>query len=114
MMARRAAVRGLPLAALLAALLQAGPSGATTPVPDCDSEIAAALQSLAVDQGRVRSIYVSPRLKSGIGATRVVSLDVWVRLTDCKGALVLDLSRHCTLRQAYTRGECRVPGVSAY
>ena len=102
-------------AALLLTLvcLGAAPAGATGPYPTCDDEIAAQLASLGVEQSSIRSIYVSQRRDTRRSGSRIVGVDVWVRLNGCTGALVLDMTRHCTLRQAYTRGDCQVPGVSA-
>ena len=80
----------------------------------CDAEVAEALWDAKVDSARVRSTYISPRLDIGRSKTIVVGLQVWVRLADCKGALVLDYSRACRLEQIYTRGDCAVEGVERF
>ena len=108
-------------AALLCLLLLSAsplwPAAAQAQVPDydtCDAEVAAALWAAKVDTARVRSTYISPRLDFGRSSTRVVGLQVWVRLADCKGALVLDFSRACKLERIYTRGDCVVEGVERF
>jgi hypothetical protein len=40
--------------------------------------------------------------------------DAWIRLTDCRGALVLSVSRTCRFKGAYTTGDCRRPGLPRY
>ena len=44
----------------------------------------------------------------------IFGVDAWVRLNSCSGYLVLNLSRNCFLRQAYTRGDCAFQGLSNY
>ena len=103
-------------AAVIAALLL-GPSDARAQVPDydtCDAEVAEVLWDAKLDTARVRSTYISPRLDIGRSKTFVVGIQVWVRLADCKGAMVLDFTPACRLEQAYTRGECKVEGVKKF
>ena len=92
----------------------AGPARALAIYDTCDETVEAVLAELGLGEDVVRSIYVSPRIISGRRGDRVSSIDVWVRLKGCAGALVLDLTRHCSVKQIYTRGDCQVPGVSAY
>ena len=107
-------------ASLLTALISASllwSDTAQAQVPDydsCDTEVADTLWSAEVDTARVRSIYTSPRLDIGRSKTQVIGLQVWVRLADCKGAIVLDFLPSCKLQQVYTRGDCQVPGFSTY
>ena len=108
-----AAIAAFALAAGLW-LTSAGPALAYTLYESCDEAIAEPLTGLGLGDDVVRSIYVSPRVLSGRRGDRVTGIDVWVRLKGCAGALVLDLTRHCSITQVYTRGDCRVPGVKAY
>lgn len=108
-------------AILLSALLLGGPlfwpAGARAQVPaydTCDAEVAEALWDVKIETSRVRSIYISPRLDIGRSRTYVAGLQVWVRLADCKGALVLDLTPDCRVQQIYSRGECQVEGVARF
>ena len=113
-MVLRAAL-SLTLLLLCAGLLW--PAAAWSQVPDydsCDTEVADVLWSAEIDTSRVRSIYTSPRLDIGRNQTQVVGLQVWVRLADCKGALVLDFLPSCKLQQIYTRGGCEVRGISSF
>jgi hypothetical protein len=46
----------------------------------------------------------------------VLGVRAWIRLHTCDdaGYLVIDMTRSCFVRQSYTRGDCRLPGVTAY
>ena len=45
----------------------------------------------------------------------VLGVRAWIRLAACDGGyLVIDMTRSCFVRQSYTRGDCRMDGVTAY
>ena len=104
-------------ALLLCGLLMlgfAGPARAFGDHDTCDGTVESVLTRLGLGDDVVQSIYVSPRRRSSRRGDRITGLDVWVRLKGCAGALVLDLTRHCSVKQIYTRGDCSVPGVASY
>ena len=45
----------------------------------------------------------------------MLGVRAWIRLEACdSGYLVIDMTRSCFVRQSYTRGDCRLRGVTAY
>lgn len=100
---------------LLSLLLWPTAAAAAVPAYDtCDAAVETALSEAGVEPSRVRSVYTSPKLDHGRTGTRVLGLEVWVRLADCSGAVVLELTPACALEQVYSRGECQVPGIELY
>ncbi|MSO70909.1 MAG: hypothetical protein EXQ88_02670 [Alphaproteobacteria bacterium] len=41
-------------------------------------------------------------------------MEAWVIYTGIAGALIIDMRRDCGVRQVYTRGELRLPGLKAF
>ena len=75
--------------------------------PDCtDRE--------GVDSADVSSLTVRRQVQSNRGRSRVTGFEAWVRLRSCEGALIIEFTRDCRQRQAYTRGKCEISGLSAY
>lgn len=56
---------------------------------------------------RAESVDVISDHGSGIGGYYTA----WVELDGCDGSLVFDLSQSAAVRDVYTAGDCRVPGV---
>ncbi len=78
----------------------------------CERTVAERLDRLNVDRSDVRSIFYEVRRQAGRDTTRVFDILAWVSFHSCKGNLVIQMDRHCHVRQVYTRGECEVPGIS--
>ena len=76
-----------------------------------ESVVSDRLSQLSIDMADVQKIFYTPQLQSGRGGNIIVGYDAWVTFHSCKGYLVIDLTRHFRVRQVYTRGGCRVPGV---
>ena len=97
---------GLALALVLLAVLPA--EAART---YCKATVSERLDRLNVDPSDIRGIYYDVQRQSSRNNDRVVGILAWVSLYSCKGYLVVDLSRHCTVRQVYGRGECNLDGA---
>ncbi len=80
----------------------------------CRSEAEDELRKLGLGPDDVKKMSIVTLRKSGRGTQVVQGHQVWVALVSCSGDLVIELRPHCTLKQAYTRGDCRVPGVKSY
>ena len=80
----------------------------------CDTVVTERLDRLNIDSADVRSIYYARRIQTRGDDDRVVGIDAWVSFHSCKGSLVIDMDRHCRVRQVYTRHECEVPGIPNY
>ncbi len=61
--------------------------------------------------GRI-SIRSKERLDS-IG-THIDGVEGWVRLKDCSGTLIIELTQTCQIRQTYLRGECAMLDLTTY
>ncbi len=87
------------------------------PDTGCESVVDQQLDRLNVDRTDIEKIfYTKQHRTSGRGeSTRVVGVDAWVRFKSCKkGYMVINMTRYCHVRQAYTRGQCRIPGVKSF
>lgn len=104
----------LARAASLAAALLAGVPAAQA--LDCHREAEAELQRLAVDASQIAELRYIEKLNPTERGPDVLGVRAWIRLHACDdaGYLVIDMTRSCFVRQSYTRGDCRLPGVTAY
>ncbi len=97
---------------LTLAVLSSTPSEAARAY--CERTVAERLDRLNVDRSDVRSIYYELQRQFRGDNDRVVGILAWVSLQSCKGNLVIQMNRHCHVRQVYTRYECEVPGIPNY
>lgn len=98
--------------ALLVLVLPAGPAGALDCRRQAEEELTRLGLNAAADVSSIR--YVQKYNPSGNGP-EVLGVRAWVRPKTCGGGyLVVDMTRSCFVRQSYTRGECRLDGVTAY
>ena len=83
---------------------------------DCHREAEAELQGLGVDASQIAEIRYIEKLNPTDRGPDVLGVRAWIRLHACDdaGYLVIDMTRSCFVRQSYTRGDCRLPGVTAY
>ncbi len=103
------------LAALSATAVLAAPAEASSRYDRCEPVVENELTRLQIDPGRVGDISLQVRSYNNRNDdTRVQGILGWVNLNDCTGRLVVDMSRHCRVKQSYTTGSCTVPGVPAY
>ena len=102
------------IAAALGLLVTALPAAAQGQ-ERCQAVVDENLRRLAIDADDVRRLQFSPTYEEDSdGNRRSTGTDVWVRLRSCRGALVIDLTRACRVRQVYTRGACRLPGIKSF
>lgn len=97
---------GLALALVLFAVLPA--EAAQT---YCGARVGERLDRLKVSPSDIRGIFYDVQRRSSRNHDLVVGILAWVSLYSCNGYLVVDLSRHCTVRQVYGRGECSLGGA---
>ncbi len=76
----------------------------------CEAEVRERLDLLKLDPSDIREITYDAQY-SGRDNRRLVRLLAWVGLHSCKGYVIIDLSRQCTVRQVYGRGECDLGGA---
>jgi hypothetical protein len=69
------------------------------------------LDRLNVDPSDIRSIFYDLQRRSNRNSNRVVRILAWVSLHSCKGYVIVDLSRYCTVREVYGRGGCDLGGA---
>ena len=77
----------------------------------CAAAIDSKLREIGVDAARVKSISVS---RDGTQEGHIQGYVAWVKLNDCRGSVVMDMTTYCLVSSVYTRGSCRISGVSAY
>ena len=83
------------------------------PYSRCETVVNQRLDQIKVDRTDIRKIFYTRQHRSGGGdnGDRVVGTDAWVQFHSCKGYLVIDLNNSCRVRQVYTRGQCKIPGI---
>ena len=91
------------------------PTAVAEVTPRCAVELDEHLEEFPFYEGEVKDIRIIERtnIADDFGP-EIFGVDAWVRLNSCSGYLVLNLSRKCFLRQAYTRGDCAFEGLSNY
>ena len=83
---------------------------------DCHREAEAELHRLGVEAGQAVEVRYFDKLNPTDRGPDVLGVRAWIRLQACgdAGYLVIDMTRSCFVRQSYTRGDCRLSGVTAY
>jgi hypothetical protein len=103
------------LALSLAAILGAAPAATAAENERFAAATAQHLAELQIGGSEVRSIeYKLQRNMTDKAGPAILGARAWVRLEGCSGWLVIDMNRSAFVRQAYTRGDCRIEGVPAY
>lgn len=107
------AMRRLPLVSLVVALFAGAPAALAL---DCRPEAEAELRRLGIDASEIAEVRYIEKLNPTERGPDVLGVRGWIRLHACDGAgyLVIDMTRSCLVRQSYTRGDCRLPGVTGY
>jgi hypothetical protein len=101
--------RVLPILAVLGGLSW-GPAQAL----DCREDAEAEMSRLPLEASQVDSVRFVEKRNPAEKGPEVLGVRAWVRLKSCDGYLVIDMTRSCFVRQSYTRGDCKVEGVTAY
>ncbi len=111
-------LRNLPISLLVfVSTLLIGPvaDGAfvNPPYVRCEAVVDQRLDQINVDRTDIKKIFYT-RKHRGRGANEgdvEQGTIAWVRFHSCKGYLVIDLDYFCRVRQVYTRGQCKIPGI---
>ncbi len=75
----------------------------------CEAEVRERLDLLNVSPSEISGInYEKQRAGSRNKSNRILA---WVSLHSCKGYVIVDLSKHCTVRDVHGRGECNLGGA---
>ena len=102
--------------AITVALLGAGGSARSAEFNErsCAAAVHARLAELDIPEDQVgrTSIRAKERLDS-IGS-HIDGVEAWIRLESCSGALIIELSQTCQVRQTYLRGECAMLDLTSY
>ncbi len=77
----------------------------------CEATVAERLDRLNVESSDIRGIIYDVQRHISRNNDRVVGILAWVSLKSCRGYLVIDMSRLCTVRQVYGRGACDLGGA---
>ncbi len=81
----------------------------------CADVVEDRLEELPLAEGEVKSVRIIERVNIADDfGPEIFGVDAWVRLNSCSGWLVINMTAKCYIRQSYTRGDCRVEGLSNY
>ena len=104
-------------AGVLGALFLAGDAFAAKEkdrIDPCETEVLTHLANLGIDRGRVNQISIVPQVETRRGGDRIVGYEGWIGFIECKGNLVIGMSRSCGLRSVYSRGDCNFADVPPF
>ncbi len=76
----------------------------------CEAQVSERLDLLKVDPSDIRGITYDAQT-TGEKNRRIYRILAWVGLHSCKGSVIVDLSKRCTVREVYGRGECNLGGA---
>jgi len=80
----------------------------------CSGAVDDAVGKVGINPGDIARIDVIPQ-REGVDRGSIVDLEVWVGLKSCSGNVIINLdARTCRMRDAFTRGDCSVPGLPNY
>jgi hypothetical protein len=103
----------LPAAAVLAGCLPAGDLQAQS--KRCAGTVESHLAELPLAAGDVKSVRIIERVNiDDEFGPEILGVEGWVRLNSCSGWLVINMRASCYILETYTRGDCRVEGLSNY
>jgi hypothetical protein len=75
----------------------------------CEAQVGERLDRLNVGAPEISGInYELQRAGSRNKSNRILA---WVGLHSCKGYVIIDMSKHCIVREVYGRGECNLGGA---
>ncbi len=94
---------------LLALSLTIGSGGSAE--RQCGQQVEQELARLGLGPDQVRSISFLEVTKGGRSGRAAIGYEAFVNLKSCRGALVIDMTTSCRVRQRYTRHECHLPGL---
>ena len=77
----------------------------------CEATVSERLGRLNVDPSDIRKIFYIPIYRYMVEDEELIGYEAWVSLHSCRGNLVIDMSRQCTVRQVYGRGACDLGGA---
>ena len=96
-------------------LIGSGADGAwkSRPFVRCEAVVDQRLDQINVNRADIKKIFYTKQVGNfgGDDGMRTVGVDGWVQFHSCKGYLVIDMDNFCRVRQVYTRGQCRIPGL---
>ncbi len=75
----------------------------------CKGPVTDHLKRLKVDEKDVTKIGVLP-VKTRKG--KLLGYRAWVSLKSCRGSLVINTTTHCKVIDEYTRGTCKIDGLT--
>ena len=79
----------------------------------CADAVAAGMAQLKLSRERIsRTVFVDVR--DGGCCDHLVGYEAWVDLKQCRGGVVVKLSRECDIEETYTRGACAVSGLKNF
>ena len=90
--------------------------GNTSLTAACRAETDEHLMSLPISSDDIKSVKMLDRNADDVQAisSGKPGHEAWVRLNSCPGWLIIELSKHCTPRQSFTRGDCDIEGIKGY
>ncbi len=97
----------------IAFVLAAGLTATTPALADtgpCQTEAAKRLESLGIAPTEVKNISMI-EIVDNPEFEQTIELQAWATLLSCRGSVVIKLTPRCRVKEAYTRGGCRVENV---
>ena len=80
----------------------------------CEAAIAERISELGISPDDVAGVRTFPEIAASRTGAIARGVKAWVSLNRCEGSVVIVTTKACRVKQTYTRGACKVPGVEAY
>jgi len=101
------------LPALVAVMLLGFSALAAADPHRCGKQAVARMAQLDVPESEIKKIVFS-EVREDDRSNRLLGYDAWVELKQCRGSVVINMSRDCEIKQTYTRGACKITGLKSY
>ena len=106
---------GVAAAIVALGLVIAGAPALAGNYPRCEADVAERIGEYGVGETDIAGIdYVRKVLAVSRSQETISGVTAWVSLNACKGSVVIVMNTQCQMKQAYTRGQCRVPGLKSF
>ena len=96
-------------------LVLAGAPAQAGNYPRCEAKVAEQLGEYGIGEADISGIDYVRKVRAVSRSREAISgVTAWVSLDACKGSVVIVMNTQCRMKQAYTRGQCRVPGLKSF
>jgi hypothetical protein len=79
----------------------------------CAKPVTAKMAQLDISPSQIKLLVFADIVEDDRSA-RLIGYDAWVDLKQCRGSVVVKMSRQCEVEEIYSRGACAIRGLKNY